>query len=135
MRIELPIGVNYATSPKKAIDVLEATARAHPEVLREPAPQAVFVGFGDSSINFELRAWTDEFGNAIRIRTDLAAAVYDAIKAAGMSFPFPQREVRLLSDSKFDSPIVRANNPKGQDGLDSSAQGELPEKDRGKSSG
>jgi potassium efflux system protein len=110
MRIELPIGVNYATSPKKAIDVLEATARAHPEVLREPAPQAVFVGFGDSSINFELRAWTDEFGNATRIRTDLAAAVYDAVKAAGMSFPFPQREVRLLGDSKFDSPIARANN-------------------------
>ena len=137
MRIELPVGVSYGTSPKKAIDVLEATARAHPEVLRDPPPQAVFVGFGDSSINFELRAWTDEFGNAIRIRTDLAAAVYDAIKAAGMSFPFPQREVRLLSDSKFDSPIVRANNPKGQDGLDSSAQreGELPEKDRGKSSG
>jgi hypothetical protein len=35
MRIELPVGVNYATSPKKAIGVLEATARAHPEVLRE----------------------------------------------------------------------------------------------------
>ena len=131
MRIELPIGVNYATSPKKAIDVLEATARAHPEVLREPAPQAVFVGFGDSSINFELRAWTDEFGNATRIRTDLAAAVYDAVKAAGMSFPFPQREVRLLGDSKFDSPIARANNTTTQDGLDSSAKREceLPQKD------
>ena len=131
MRIELPVGVNYGTSPKKAIDVLEATARAHPEVLREPAPQAVFVGFGDSSINFELRAWTDEFGNATRIRTDLAAAVYDAVKAAGMSFPFPQREVRLLSDSKFDSPIVRANTATAQDGLDSSAKREceLPQKD------
>ena len=137
MRIELPVGVNYGTSPKKAIDVLEATARAHPEVLREPAPQAVFIGFGDSSIHFELRAWTDEFGNAIRIRTDLAAAVYDAVKAAGMSFPFPQREVRLLSDPKFDSPIVHANNATAQDGLDSSAEREceVPQKDRGKSSG
>ena len=133
MRIELPVGVNYGTSPKKAIDVLEATARAHPEVLREPAPQAVFIGFGDSSINFELRAWTDEFGNAIRIRTDLAAAVYDAVKAAGMSFPFPQREVRLLSDSKFDSPIVHANNATAQDGLDSSVERECevpPERSR-----
>jgi potassium-dependent mechanosensitive channel len=64
MRIELPVGVNYGTSPKKAINVLEATARAHPEVLREPAPQVIFVGFGDSSINLELRAWTDEFAYA-----------------------------------------------------------------------
>ena len=131
MRIDLPVGVNYGTSPKETIKLLEATARAHPEVLRDPPPQAVFVGFGDSSINFELRAWTDEFGNATRIRTDLAAAVYDAVKAAGMSFPFPQREVRLLSDSKFDSPIVRANNATAQDGLDSSAKREceLPQKD------
>ena len=136
-RIELPVGVNYGTSPKKAIDVLEATARAHPEVLREPAPQVIFVGFGDSSINFELRAWTDEFAKALRIRTDLASAVYDAVKAAGMSFPFPQREVRLMSDSKFDSSTVRANSATAQDGLDSSAkrEGELPQKDWGKSSG
>ena len=86
MRIELPVGVNYGTAPKEAIKLLEATARAHPEVLGDPPPQTVFVGFGDSSINFELRAWTDEFGNATRIRTDLAAAVYDGVKAAGMSF-------------------------------------------------
>ena len=106
MRIELPVGVNYATSPKKAIAVLEATALAHPEVLREPAPQVVFVGFGDSSINFEVRAWTDEFANAVRIRTELASAVYDAISEAGMSFPFPQREVRLLSDLEAALPMA-----------------------------
>ena len=114
MRIELPVGVNYGTSPKEAIKLLEATARAHPELLRDPPPQAVFAGFGDSSINFELTAWTDEFGNATRIRTDLAAAVYDAVKAAGMSFG----QVRLMSDSKLDSPIVRVDNATAQDGLD-----------------
>ncbi|MGA9578822.1 MAG: mechanosensitive ion channel domain-containing protein [Terrimicrobiaceae bacterium] len=137
MRIELPVGVNYATPPKKAIDVLEATARAHPEVLREPAPQVIFVGFGDSSINFELRAWTDEFANALRIRTDLASAVYDAINEAGMSFPFPQREVRLLTESKSGSPVVPADDVTAQDKLDSSAKSErdLPQKDLGNSSG
>jgi small-conductance mechanosensitive channel len=109
MRIELPVGVNYGTSPKKVIDALEATARAHPEVLREPAPQVIFVSFGDSSINFEVRAWTDEFANATRIRTELASAVYDAINKAGMSFPFPQREVRLLSDSKDAFPMASAD--------------------------
>jgi potassium-dependent mechanosensitive channel len=103
MRIELLVGVNYGTSPKTAIDVLEATASAHPEVSKEPPPQAIFVGFGDSSINFELRAWTNEFANATRIRTELATAVYEAVNQAGMSFPFPQREVRVLSDSGPDS--------------------------------
>lgn len=125
MRIELPIGVDYGTSPKRAIAVLEATARAHPDVLREPPPQAVFIGFGDSSINFELRAWTDEFAHATQIRTDLATAVYDAVKEAGMSFPFPQREVRMLGDSG-SAPSVRANNAAAEERPDSvKIEGEL----------
>ena len=60
------------------------------------------MGYGDSSINFELRAWTDQFRNWRKVRSDLASAVYDAVRAAGMSFPFPQREVRVLGDSKAE---------------------------------
>ena len=78
--------------------MLEAVAQAHAHVLRQPAPRAFFTGFGDSSINFELRAWTDQFDQWFQIRSELAAAVYDAVQAAGISFPFPQREVRLLQD-------------------------------------
>jgi small-conductance mechanosensitive channel len=51
------------------------------------------VGFGDSSINYELRAWTDEFDDWVRIRSDLAVAINDAVAEAGWSFPFPQQEV------------------------------------------
>jgi small-conductance mechanosensitive channel len=97
-RIELPVGVSYSAHPKKVMEMLETVAQAHPQVLRQPAPKAFFTGFGDSSINFELQAWTDQFGQWFQIRSELAAAVYDAGQAAGISFPFPQREVRLLQD-------------------------------------
>jgi potassium efflux system protein len=100
-RIELPVGVNYSAPPKKVIDVLEAVARANPRVLQNPPPQAIFLGFGDSSINFELRAWTDEFQQWRQVVSELAVAVYDAVHEAGMSFPFPQREVRLLRDPEL----------------------------------
>lgn len=100
-RIDLPVGVNYGASPKKVIEMLETVARAHPGVLQTPAPRAFFTGFGDSSINFELRSWTDQFGQWFQIRSELAAAVYDAGYAAGLSFPFPQREVRVLGDDRF----------------------------------
>jgi potassium efflux system protein len=99
-RIDLPVGVNYSAPPQKVIGVLEAVALAHPKVLKNPQPQVLFLGFGDSSINFELRAWTDQFGDWFNIRSELAVAVYDAVNAAGMSFPFPQREVRLIHDDK-----------------------------------
>ncbi|MGW8180640.1 MAG: mechanosensitive ion channel family protein, partial [bacterium] len=95
-RIDLPVGVSYSSAPKDVIKVLEGVAITHPEIVKEPAPHALFMGYGDSSINFELRAWTDLFDDWPRVRSELATAVFDAVHAAGMSFPFPQREVRLL---------------------------------------
>lgn len=99
-RIDLPVGVSYGDAPQKVIEVIEAAAAAHPRVLKNLRPKALFLGYGDSSINFELRAWTDQFDDWYQIRSDLAVAVFDAVHAAGMSFPFPQREVRLLQDKK-----------------------------------
>ena len=99
-RIDLPVGVSYGAEPQKVIEVIKAAAAAHPRVLKSPPPQALFVGFGESSIDFELRAWTDQFIDWPKVRSELAVAVYDAVHAAGMSFPFPQRVVRLLHDSE-----------------------------------
>ena len=97
-RIDLPVGVNYGVTPQAVIELLEKTAQAHAAVLKNPPPQGLFMGYGDSSINFELRAWTAQFSNWSAIRSELAAAVYDAVYAAGMAFPFPQRDVRILGD-------------------------------------
>jgi potassium efflux system protein len=99
-RIDLPVGVSYSAAPQKVIEVLEAAAAAHPRVLKNPPPRALFVEYGDSSINFELRAWTDDFDGWYQVKSDLAVTIFDAVHAAGMSFPFPQREVRLLQDDE-----------------------------------
>jgi potassium efflux system protein len=101
-RIDLPVGVNYSADPQKVIEVLEAAVTAHPRVLKNPPPKALFVEYGNSSINFELRAWTDDFDGWYQVRSELAIAIFDAVHAAGMSFPFPQREVRLLHDDEAE---------------------------------
>jgi small-conductance mechanosensitive channel len=67
--------------------------------MKAPAPVAVFMAFGDSSMNFELRAWTNRFDRWKVIETELATGVYAALRNAGMTFPFPLREVRLLQDA------------------------------------
>jgi small-conductance mechanosensitive channel len=110
-RIDLPVGVNYGAAPQKVIELLEAVARVNPGVLQNPPPKCLFMGYGDSSINFELRAWTDQFDNWGAIRSEMASAVYDAVYAAGMSFPFPQREVRVLGDAETGS--SQTSQPKG----------------------
>jgi potassium-dependent mechanosensitive channel len=105
-RIDLPVGVNYGAAPQQVIKVLETVALANKGILKEPPPRGLFMGYGDSSINFELRAWTDQFDNWGLIRSELATAVYDAVYAAGMSFPFPQREVRVLGEPAAEKSVA-----------------------------
>jgi small-conductance mechanosensitive channel len=95
-RIEIAVSVAYASPPEKVVAVLRAVAQGHPHVLKDPAPQALFIAFGDSAIDFELRAWTSQFEGWATIRSELAIAVYAALQGAGMTIPFPQREVRLV---------------------------------------
>src|SRR5215813_9941255 len=103
------VGVDYGSAPDKVLQVLEGVARAHPGVLKTPAPSAFFIEFADSGITFELRAWTSQFERWGRIQTELAVAVYAALHEAGMSIPFPQREVRVLRDGERDpEPAGRA---------------------------
>jgi small-conductance mechanosensitive channel len=107
-RVDLTVGVNYGADPRKVIELLEQVARTHPDVLANPAPRALFISYGDSSINFELRVWPRLFNLAAQVKSDLASAVYDAIHGAGMSFPFPQREVRILSDHAAELTAVQS---------------------------
>ena len=97
-RVDFPVGVNYGADPKKVIDLLVTVASADPRVMKKPPPNAFLLGYGESSINFELRVWIDESNSQTEIRSDLATAVYEAVTAAGMSFPYPQREIRLLGE-------------------------------------
>jgi small-conductance mechanosensitive channel len=96
-RLDISVGVNYGAPPKEVIQMLERVAEAHPRVMRNPAPRGLFVAFGDSSLNFELRTWTDEFTDWPSVRSDLAVAIHDAIAESGWTIPFPQREVRILT--------------------------------------
>jgi small-conductance mechanosensitive channel len=103
-RIDLRVGVDYGSPPEKVLAVLEAVGRAHPGISKTPPPTAAFIEFGDSAITFELRAWTNQFERWSRIQTELATAVYTALRDAGMSIPFPQREVRVRHDGTDPAP-------------------------------
>jgi potassium-dependent mechanosensitive channel len=90
-RIDLPVVVNCTVAPEKVIDLLESTARANPRILRDPAPECLFVGYEESSVSFELWAWTNQFNNWQAIRCELLTAVYNAVQTL-------QREVRALGE-------------------------------------
>jgi small-conductance mechanosensitive channel len=94
-RIDVAVGVAYGTAPDTVQDLMLGVARAHKLVLAEPAPVALFLGFGESALRFEMQVWTSQFERWVQIRSDLNTALYEALRGAGIEIPYPQREVRL----------------------------------------
>ncbi len=96
-RIEVNVGVAYGTDPQRVLALLLEVAAKHPDLLSHPAPSALFQGFGESSLDFELRGWTGNAGEWMRIRSDLAVAINAALAEAGIEIPFPQRDLHVRS--------------------------------------
>lgn len=96
-RVDLRVGTAYGTDPKQVIDLLVRTAAAHPSVSKEPAPLALFQEFGDSSLNFVLRYWTNDYSRWVEIGSEVAVAVNAALVEAGIEVPFPQRTLHVAS--------------------------------------
>ncbi|SSW61648.1 mechanosensitive ion channel family protein [Achromobacter agilis] len=98
-RIEINIGLAYGTDPAAAIAQLTDAARRTSGVSLEPAPLALFMGFGHSTLDFSLRAWTPDFDRWMVIRSELLSRMYDALTQAGIEIPYPQSDLHLRSIS------------------------------------
>ena len=98
-RVELPVSVAYGTDPRRLIEMLAGVARGQAEVLASPAPAAHFRGFGESSLDFLLFFWAPAFEDSLRLRSEVAVAVHDALRQAGIEVPLPQRDLHLRSVS------------------------------------
>ena len=110
-RMDIKIGVAYGSEPGRVLALLTEVARAHPDVLSEPAPQALMLAFGESSLDFELRAWTGLYDNHIATQSELLVAIAHALGEAGIEVPFPQRDLHLRSADPAAARALR--NPEG----------------------
>jgi small-conductance mechanosensitive channel len=111
-RVDIPLGVAYGTDSKTVIELLEGVANKHPLVARNPAPKALFLGFGESSLNFQLNVWFAEnewYGGASEVRI----AASDALNGAGIEVAFPQRDLHLRSVGEGVS--IEVSSPPGNE--------------------
>jgi small-conductance mechanosensitive channel len=86
-RIDLAVAVAYGSDPERVLDLLRGVAGGNPRILERPEPVALFVGFGDNRLDFQLRAWTDRFEDWAVIRSELAIAVNRALVESGITMP------------------------------------------------
>ena len=96
-RIEIDIGVAYGTDPQRVIDLLLEDVRSNSDVLADPGPSVLFLGFGDSSLDFSVRAWTLDFDNHLRVKSELMVSINQVLAGAEIVIPFPQRDLHLRS--------------------------------------
>lgn len=98
VRTRLPVGVAYGTDIEKVRDLLLEVAAAEPDILKSPQPEVLFVGYGDSSINFELAVWSTVVGERpLRFKSRLYYAMHKTLEAHKIEIPFPQRDLHLRS--------------------------------------
>jgi small-conductance mechanosensitive channel len=96
-RVDIPVGVAYGTDQREVFNVLMEVAKEHADVLEHPEPSVLLRGFGDSSLNFELRFWTYRFDGFLRVQSEVTQVVLDALKKADITIPFPQRDLHVKS--------------------------------------
>jgi len=117
VRLKIPVGVAYESDVEKAMTLLEEAARQVARVLRSPAPAARLMGFGDSSVDLELRVWIADAEKGVgSVRSDVLRAVWKLFHEHGVAFPFPQRDVLLKQGSRLAVTIDRPDRSGAGDG-------------------
>jgi len=99
-RYEVEFSVSYDTDIRKVPDLIIKAISKHPGVLQEPeTPDCELKAFGDSGIEFAVEFWIEGIDDGKnRISADLLAIIWETLRDNDISIPFPQREVRILSD-------------------------------------
>ena len=96
-RFEIPVGVAYGSNLDQVMELLRKAIENQEGLLEQPAPQVIFRGFGDSSLDFMVRAWVADNDLIVRVPSDVALAINRALDQAGIEIPFPQRDLHVRS--------------------------------------
>jgi small-conductance mechanosensitive channel len=110
-RTDLAVGVDYNTSLKQAIEILESTIGQVEGVLDSPEPEIDVVNFGDSSIDFIVRYWTKSQQKSVRtIQTKAIIAIKFALDKAEISIPYPIRTLYFYNQEQYNDDIPEGNH-------------------------
>ena len=100
IRLKIPVGISYGSDVAKAMQFMEESVKGLQRILTSPKPQAMLIGFGDSSVNLELRAWIADANQGVtNIKSEVLTRIWNLFHEHGIEFPFPQRDVLIKPGS------------------------------------
>lgn len=97
IRVIVPVGIAYGSNTKLAREVMTRVVEKNPNVVNEPAPRILFIGFGDSSLNFEVRAYVGCIDHYMSTIDELHFSIDQEFRNSGIEIAFPQRDIHVRS--------------------------------------
>lgn len=98
VRLRLPVGISYKADVRLAMKLCVESALAVTRVKKEPEPRCLLRGFGDSSVDLELRVWIEDPTNGrANVLSEVLLGIWDRFHQHGVEIPYPQRDLHLRS--------------------------------------
>jgi potassium efflux system protein len=113
-RVVIPVGIAYGSDTALAEKLLLKVARENSVVLDQPEPSALFLGFGDNSLNFELRVFVSGVERLFPVKHQLHQVINREFQEAGITIAFPQRDVHLDTTGPVEVRLVSEQAPSQQ---------------------
>jgi potassium efflux system protein len=96
-RLLVKVGVAYGSDIDLAQRVILAAVRGNRDVLPDPGPSVFFVAFGESTLDFEIRAFVNSLDKRLRVQHEINNEVARVLRENGIELPFPQRDLHIRS--------------------------------------
>ncbi|HYT56414.1 MAG TPA: mechanosensitive ion channel domain-containing protein, partial [Verrucomicrobiae bacterium] len=97
VRVDVNVGVSYESDLETVIRSLREVAAEHPQVLKNPAPDVLHTGFGDSAWNMRLRIWLEDSQRHLEVHSEINCAIVRKFQQNRVEIPFPQRDLHVRS--------------------------------------
>lgn len=107
LRLRIPFGISYQADPHQVIEIAKSAASEVDRILEDPSPNCLVRGFGDSSVDMELRVWiTDPQNGVANVTSAVLLALWDELHKMGVTIPYPQRDVHLTASEALPVQVV-----------------------------
>jgi len=98
-RLTVNVGIAYGSDTDAAREIMLSAVKELPKVLSTPPPNVFFMGFGDSSLDFQVRVHLNSFDDRVPMIHVIHTEINKALEEAGISIPFPQRDLNIVSQN------------------------------------
>jgi small-conductance mechanosensitive channel len=92
LRLKIPVGIGYSSDLRQAMELMLQAAAETPRILPDPEPACLLMGFGDNSVDLQLRVWIRDPQNGVdSVKSQVLVGIWTRFQTHGIDLPYPQR--------------------------------------------